>query len=950
MSYRLLVPALLAVLGLAPAVAADLRLGTLETPATTREVDYQEYALSLPRALVLIGKDGAPETRDLTVSLVRRHGRWEAAGAQPQRLNKGTTIATIVDPGAGSDALALKLAIGDDQWVKGDPDAALHLKLVTGADGAVTGSYTGTFQGRPAQGALSGRLKRAGWDPGWTEATVAADGAVTLEFGKTRAGWDRARWAVYAFSASTDLSSWDGLRVAITTAEPRTDAWLDVAVMEDDGSWWYVHDAVPLSAANATAVVDFAAMRQAEFVFNAEGNASGLDGNWDEDFRLDTARIRRIAVGHCTGQPVGTVAFTLKGVEPVAWKERVRAPVVASVTGRTIRYDAAETVPGGIFGFHIVDEELETIAPLRVGSVRTCTALGYDARAARIHKPRPEVGVDFYVTGMFDRKQQLPQAGSQDWEATTRAMGTRIGELAKPLGELAVLEWWNEPYLDLGRMLNGFKTLPLVNDQGVKPGDPVVHHGKPLASMVWVEGRMTKDAKGKDRAVFPAVGAPPWRAPEDPAAATGTPTLFAVDPTRFSYWSGRQIGIWYTDLLIALGEEAKKVAPEMQIVGGFGFRWNEDDWGAWDLLYKDMIDRSIHILDGVCEHHYQGYSDGTIATYEVLQAYTDTVHGKRLMGYNTETNDLWDSPARGNAAATSQGDKRFVPARRMVYNLRDLIFCVKEIPDKIAARAIHAKWKGVAADKADPAKPWERAGINEGEWRCLFLLRDLRGRLVRCDSSDPQVWVVASIDPVTKALVTVVYNDAAETREVDLVIAAPTGTTFGDGTTETLAVEADGKLVATSEAVKATAREHRWRVTLVANQARKLALPLSGDLPATSEIVRRQTFAKGILTLVLPGKPMTLPIALPADAVGAARAAVRITVERVGTGEAWVEIGGKRLSIAAAYTPPNALAIREVVIEPALLAGVTTLTFGCAEPAAGGDGWLLCSASVVTER
>ena len=78
--------------------------------------------------------------------------------------------------------------------------------------------------------------------------------------------------------------------------------------------------------------------------------------------------------------------------------------------------------------------------------------------------------------------------------------------------------------------------------------------------------------------------------------------------------------------------------------------WQEDDWAAWDILYKPTIDRNIDWIDGIHEHHYQGDTTAMNGSYEVLSAYGMTEHNKWLYSYNTETNDLVDAPARGAIA------------------------------------------------------------------------------------------------------------------------------------------------------------------------------------------------------------------------------------------------------------------------------------------------------------
>ena len=43
----------------------------------------------------------------------------------------------------------------------------------------------------------------------------------------------------------------------------------------------------------------------------------------------------------------------------------------------------------------------------------------------------------------------------------------------------------------------------------------------------------------------------------------------------------------------------KAVNPGAVCIAGWGFRWHEDHWGAWDMIYKPTIDKNIDLIDGV---------------------------------------------------------------------------------------------------------------------------------------------------------------------------------------------------------------------------------------------------------------------------------------------------------------------------------------------------------------
>lgn len=892
--------------------------------------DLVEYHLTLEGAVFQTKKDkktGQTSREPMILRLfpVLEEGKWqEKAAASAPTLNKGSSKALVDADKSRPGQLHVTVDVGSDRWVKGDPKAEYVVELKR--DGReVRGSFTGTFQGEAVKGKVTGMARI----PGWVNARNTADGLVVqFDMGTKRSNWNNARWAVRELIWPADLTDQDGLVVTIATDKPRSDVFVDVAAMEDDGSWYYVRDAVPLSSKVNTAVVPFSAMRHAEWIFNSSGTGAGAEGNFDENFSLDLDQVVRVAVGVVNSHGVGKVGFTVADLQAGRWKDRKGGPVRCEVTGRTVKVNDQQTVPAGIFGFHTAGGSDGQVEGLRVGSLRPLKAMG--GGGAFVRGPNPGHEVFLRVCTQYDRKQLLPQTWGGDWKSKCVSVGKSLASQGAKYGDAVAIEWWNEPYLDLGRMLEKHLTGRADNKDSAKAGDAVVYRGEKLESMVW----------------------------ESQQGGDGKTRLVAKDPSRFTYWSGRQIGVWYNESFNVVAAEAKKGAPDLQMVGGFGFRWQEDDWASWDLLYKPMIDACIEDLDGVCEHHYQGHTDGMAASYEVLVAYGRTRHDKTLTVYNTETNDLWDAPARGRTAANFQHGGRFVSRKRMIYNLRDILYCVKETPDKIRARAIHALWKSRGG-----GTPWGKAGIDKGEYLCLKFLHDLRGRLVQATSSDDSVWVVSSIDDVTGQLVTVVFNDGPDARDVSLTIAPPEGTSLGGGSVKLLDHNNKGEVDLRETAVKAgkgvdvdgvklTPADENGQVaaslTVKPSHAVAIGLKLAGDVPAKPDLVRTQYYCHGVLKTLKPGDTATLKLK-DFDAKGANRAWLRLVVEHVGHGEGWVEVGGKRFAIPAAHTPCNSPYIRQIEIDPKLLDGVDSVTFGAAGSDVG-NGFVLGMGSVVIER
>jgi len=433
--------------------------------------------------------------------------------------------------------------------------------------------------------------------------------------------------------------------------------------------------------------------------------------------------------------------------------------------------------------------------------------------------------------------------------------------------------------------------------------DPALRDGEIIPHYKWVRGG---DPKGLAEAVN---------------------GLYVVDETAFTFWSGAGNGWIYDQMLAAVASSIKKHNPLVRVVAGWGFRWNEDHWDAWRIVYKNTIDRSIRWIDGVHEHHYQGDTTAMNGSYEVLAAYGVTKHNKWLYSYNTETNDLLDTPARGavDTPAKAAASREY---RQMVYNLRDLIYSVRQSPDKYRARTMIHPHKVPDATRV-----------------CFGLLKDLRGRLVECRCDDDNVWAVAGIDgtdPLAMPpdfdgavrLVVVIFNDYRRPQAVNVTIDAPTGTTFGGGTIERTTVNRRTFAVdlARVENVKAGERQASFQIELEDRSAWKITLPLKGTPAPQAEVRRKQFFSADILRKVRPGGPWRTTVALDAKMLQAAgRAWLRLVIEDVAVGEGTVTVAGRTMPLPKAYTADNVNRIVEVPLEARTLKPRTEVTFAVRE-------------------
>ena len=401
-----------------------------------------------------------------------------------------------------------------------------------------------------------------------------------------------------------------------------------------------------------------------------------------------------------------------------------------------------------------------------------------------------------------------------------------------------------------------------------------------------------------------------------------------VDETAFTFWSGKGNGYIYDSMLAVVGKAIKETHAGVPVFGGWGFRWNEDHWAGWRLLYKPTIDRNIGWIDGVHEHHYMGDPIGMHGTYEVVATYGMTAHGKWLYSINTETNDLLDTPAVGRVD-NPEKRQRSKEYRQMVYNMRDCLYGVMQSPDKLYGRTMIHAYKAPEATRV-----------------AYGMMKDLRGRLVETASPDRDLWVVASVDGTDpkamppqpgQTLVVRVLNDAVAPRDVALNIDAPKGTRFKGGTTERNTVDWGTFAVdVKTEKVEASGTKARFEFRLDGKLAWKVSLLLEGEIVRQEQVQRHQFFSKDIIQRVRPGEPFATMVTVDAKALDRAkRARLRLVVEGLARSEGTVAVNGKAIALPEAYTQDNVTRIVELPVDLAALKPTNAIAFTLAPDHAG---------------
>ncbi len=879
-----------------PQVTESEPLIDLAGSARVLSTETFDLRLDLPKVFAEPHKGGTRH-RPLAVTIVRLDGDWEPARSAAttlfywgQRLRVNAS-----DLRVSEDALTGTLDIlfpdGKRTAVKVELDGAIT-RPGDGGPWQVEGTFTGPYFGRdgatsprPEPHPFTGTFQPPVRPGGWNQGTVH-EGRLRLAFdlGTERANWTTYRTAVYEMDAPADLAFASGLRVRIArdaeeiAASPPASA--SVWIREADGSWYYVKDAVPLCDPINESVLLWEDFAEAEWV-------APTGSHMDEDYAIDLDRISHLAIGVVNPLGIGEVTFAVEAVDLVTCAVPEPTPAQVAVTGRMLSINDHDTVPPGLFGGYAPDLPQR----FRPGCQR------YLSHGPAI--PGPGDTEVFKIDCWFDRYASATLLGTGEWAESLAGMVRRYAERVKDAGFTeARLEFWNEPYLNWAKPPGGRNyKLDFYDVSRAAEGAPVIVRktGMVIPYLAW-----RKTRRGG------------WE---------------VYDRTQFTYWSARANGFIYDRMLQVVGTTLKEINSDVHLLAGWDFRWNEDRWAAWDILYKPTIDRGIAWIDGLTEHHYQGDTTAMNGSYEVAVAYTKTRYDKWIYCYNTETNDLLDAPSRG-AVTTPEQARRATHYRRSVYNLRDILRCVQQSPDKAAGRTvIHCAGRGV--------EPWTEVAYG--------LMTNLRGRLVEAASDDPRVWTVASVDgtdpkamppdpstPLT--LVVMVFNDHRVPRAVEVQVRAPEGTHFTGGTVAQTTVDKETWKIGVDAApagVEEGATAARFAVELADRGTWKVALPLAGTVPPKAEVVRRQFFSPDILAEVSrAAREFRTTVALePGDIARAARATLRLVVEDIAPAEGAVTVGGQTIPLPKAWTADNVLRILELPLDPATLEPATEVVF-----------------------
>ncbi len=801
--------------------------------------------------------------------------------------------------------------------------------------------------------------------------------------GTQRTNWTQARWQVVRLDEPIDLSAFDGIELTVTTDQPRKDTGVYLALRETDGTWRSHPWATDLTQTRNTGVARFA-----DFGLPAYHSPPG--GTFaDDNDRLDTDKIDAIAVGVVNPLGIGVVSFAVAGAEPVKLDlPKNDGPVAVKVTGELLSINGTDTVPAGLFGgFNLSKGHHERY---RLAVNRSIHFNPVSASPSFGNEMTPIV-----INSIGDRVAPSPRLTDPQWEQKTAALGKAFGEKAKAAGQPLVVEYWNEPYLNWANF-NRASFAPKWFDQSkAEEGGPVhiAHDGQVAPHLIWTKDRKwyrdeifgrimrgwaDKDnwMRGRDEAgktysihALPYHANNPsfqntyyggtWQPDSHPPKGTEegqtydwkgkTLTAFTpwhvVDTTQFTYWSGQGMLKFYIDPMIVFGKAMKEANPDSTYIIGWGNRPSEDHWAGWHQLYKPTIDAAAEagILEAICDHDYGGDPRNLMASYEVACAYGMTRYNTWVFGYNTECASSTDPQAYQNAVETS------ADAGKFDWVSRKILYALATSPDKARVFLHFGMGGGFWSDG--------------GEGVAMDLLRGLRGRLVRVEHDDPELYVVASIDgtdPLAplpedmgtrQAMVVAVMNAGISARAVDLTVNALPGMAFSEVVAHKSVIrEGKPQIEPVQGMAKPQGGSLAFSHKIGPGQIVVLRLPLSGevsaDAPATTH--RKQFFGEAILEDVAGSRPLDQTIKLEGiDTAKAQRAWLRFVTERLAHGEGVVTINGQDIKLPGAVTPENNAWVVEVPIDVSLLRSENELRFHTRSE--HDAGYLLGTCSLIVE-
>ncbi len=736
-------------------------------------------------------------------------------------------------------------------------------------------NYYGTFTYEAAGETFTGEAEMnlkphpvAGKFVPWTAIKVAkAEGglAFTAHLPARRVAAEAGGFAIHRFDEPIDAGGFDGLRLTVETDAPRTDASVAVGLKEGQGAWYFSPAACPLTKKVNAWVLPFDRLVRADFVLTR--------GSFDANAAFDAEAVQSLAVGAHNPFGVGDVRFTVTSIELVRWTENGyaaahEAPVRIDLDATTaVSLNGVGRVPEGLMGVHVV------------GDVKPDDPKQTEAYFEAIHVRfgRPLQHTSFTPT----RRVGVPNA------KTLHHLGLEASSvICYTWGNL----WGRAPWMGGGDILPGVEAW-----------------GKALGESAWTPG---EDANPLRLVEF-------WNEPFMWGRHINAYDPKWTDSTQHGYIPAELGARKYAEAFRAAKKGARSVNEHVRLGGPSAPAFSSDAYSVfWDYV-RPIIDRTAAELDFLTEHHYGGTPESYAASYEVVTAYCDTVHGRRIPIYNTETNDLVDTPTMGDEGLAAPWSPHADDLLRFRYNLRDIMTMITQCPDKARGRAVHALWSGTFR--------------KVGERHCFEILSAVGGTMLAATSTDPDVAVLACRQDDRGTLL--VFNDSVHPRTI-VLHAGKADFSKAEGRRVVFDPEAGTRIV---EEPAPKGKELR----LGAYEAVRFTFPLAEP---TRQRAISEHFAAIHLADVAPGETVAGKVHWR-DAPASPRAALlRVVTSGAEPGEGFVRVGATTVALPA--SAPGDPVIHDVPLPVEDARGATHLEFECTDL----NGYRVLMAAILLEE
>jgi hypothetical protein len=691
----------------------------------------------------------------------------------------------------------------------------------------------------------------------------ATDGGVTVaaDLGTQRMNSSMAgAYMVLPLPKPADLSAYDGLRITVSSAEKRPDLLIGVGLQKANKAWYQADGAGYLPGAKQSFIVPFDVLLHA--------------GGFDDSRWIDTRQVRALRVGVQNPFGVGPVNFTIHSVEAVKWTavgwQATPAPAQVKVTidpNTILAHEGQSELPKGLFGFHDVNQNdakdrdavLAYTKQLRPSFLRRIehTGFGGTIKTAEELKALPRV---------------IPETLNIAAERAIAADASDMVMMSYTQNLWAKPSWMTE---DLGSFLPKVEASYQAWARGAwMPGDP--ERGLIRYLEVWNEPFMWARYMNK----------------HDPKM---------MDPTQFSDIPAEFIAKIYSQIFLAAAKGARSSNPHVQLGGPCSSSFSDDYYSNLTGFVGRVLQDCHAQMDFLTEHHYQGEPKSYAAGYEVTTAYTQNKYQKRWPIFNTEANDLIDTPNKGEKLEDKPFDDGADQLNRAYYNALDILSMAQWVPDIAKGRATHALWSGFCT--------------NKGETDVYTLLADLRGTMLKIAVDQPGVRAVATRQG--SDVVVVALNDTRWAQKVQIVLP---GVTDNTPVTRTDLTYAAGTQLNTQKGVWGTLAMapigsrmlSSWRIHDVYKQSS----------PQQTENHRRW-YLPWVLQQVKAGESITAT--LPATGIKGDRLYLRLVTRDVQAGEVSVTLNGQTLSLPESTANEGCAIIQTVPISGTEAAGMVEL-------------------------